>query len=207
MTARKLPEATTGERPVYRLFVKTQAARRWRSRAAGAAQARASTARAALRLDRRGAAVSAHAMTLSLADIDHLTTGHFGEGKVVRVRSAAQNGERSETSGRRCCASGVSNKASRPTMARAAARAAMPATTPRRRPIGTARRCRRAAEVCERRAARQRLGKAHWLWPHRKPKQKPKPKRDDMNDEIPFVLAAVAMIPLLAMLAGSGTLL
>jgi hypothetical protein len=66
---------------------------------------------------------------------------------------------------------------------------------------------RRAAEVRERRAARQRLGKAHWLWPHRKPKQKPKPKRDDMNDEIPFVLAAVAMIPLLAMLAGSGTLL
>ena len=46
-----------------------------------------------------------------------------------------------------------------------------------------------------------------WLWPHRKPKQKPKSKRDDMNDEIPFVLAAVAMIPLLAMLAGSGTLL
>ena len=66
---------------------------------------------------------------------------------------------------------------------------------------------RRAAEVRERRAARQRLGKAHWLWPHRKPKQKPKPKRDDMNDEIPFVLAAVAMIPLLARLAGSGTLL
>ena len=60
---------------------------------------------------------------------------------------------------------------------------------------------RRAAEVRERRAARQRLGKAHWLWPHRKL------KRDDMNDEIPFVLAAVAMIPLLARLAGSGTLL
>ena len=83
----------------------------------------------------------------------------------------------------------------------------MPATTPRPARFGTARRCRRAAEVRERRAARQRLGKAHWLWPHRKPKQKPKPKRDDMNDEIPFVLAAVAMIPLLAMLAGSGTLL
>ena len=31
--------------------------------------------------------------------------------------------------------------------------------------------------------------------------------RDDMNDEIPFVLAAVAMIPLLARLAGSSALL
>jgi hypothetical protein len=141
MTARESPEATTGERPVYRLFVKTRVARRWRSRAVGAAQARASTARAALRLDRRGAAVSAHAMTLSLADIDHLTTGHFGEGKVVRLRSAARNGERSETSERRCCATGVSNKASRPTIARAGARAAMPATTPRPARFGTARRC------------------------------------------------------------------
>ena len=81
----------------------------------------------------------------------------------------------------------------------------MPATTPRRRPIryGSS----LPAGPPKFRAARQRLGKAHWLWPHRKPKQKPKPKRDDMNDEIPFVLAAVAMIPLLAMLAGSGTLL
>ena len=146
-------------------------------------------------------------MTLSVADIDHLTTGHFGEGKVVRVRSAVQNGERSETSGRRCCAwrleqgfatyhcarSGESGHACDHT-----------ATPPDSVRLVAAR---RAAEVRERRAARQRLGKAHWLWPHRKPKQKPKPKRDDMNDEIPFVLAAVAMIPLLAMLAGSGTLL
>jgi hypothetical protein len=38
MTARESPEATTGERPVYRLFVKTRVARRWRSRAAGSLQ-------------------------------------------------------------------------------------------------------------------------------------------------------------------------
>ena len=96
-----------------------------------------------------------------------------------------------------------------PTIARAAARCA-----PRLRPhrdaarFGTARPLPAgAAEVRERRAARQRLAQgALARAPPRSPKQKPKPKRDDMRDEIPFVLAGRgAAIPQLARLAGPGT--
>ena len=96
-------------------------------------------------------------MTLSLADIDHLTTSHFGEGKVARVRSAAHNGEQRKKvlciwrlgqgfATYHCARCGESGHACDHT-----------ATPPNSVRLVAA----RAAEVRERRAARQRLGKAY----------------------------------------------